>query len=226
MPAAQLDYTDPDVWWDEYRSHYEGRTWRDSSGILADVVAHAAGGPLLDVGCGFGLLVECARQWGIQSIGLEASEKALAESRERHPRADVRQWRAGERLPIDDGSIGVALANEFIDHISPEQNRLLFRDLNRVLRPDGVLIVRSPSRFNRFDNDKGHITFFSPSEFRTFVETFGFEVVEQPYSPQPLLGPSRVGLAAIRMLARLTRQPEWLAARIDLVARKAGEAQS
>jgi len=221
-----LDYTNPDVWWDEYRSHYENRTWRDCSGILADVVAHAGGGPLLDVGCGFGFLVECARRWGIESIGLEASEKALAACCQRHPNADVRRWSGGERLPLGDGSIGVALANEFIDHISPEQNRLLFRELSRVLRPDGTLIVRSPSRFNRFDKDKGHITFFSPSEFRRFVEEFGFSVVEQPYSPQPVLGSSRVGQAAVRVLARLTGKPEWLAARIDLVAQKAGKAES
>jgi SAM-dependent methyltransferase len=129
-------------------------------------------------------------------------------------------------LPIEDGSIGVAVANEFIDHISPEQNRLLFRELNRVLRPDGTLVVRSPSRFNRFDQDKGHITFFSPSEFRRFVEEFRFSIVEQPFSPQPVLGPSRVGQVAVRMLARVTGKPEWLAARIDLVARKRDRVES
>jgi SAM-dependent methyltransferase len=219
---ATVDYTDPDTWWDEYLGHYENRTWRDSSGILADVVAHAGGGPLLDVGCGLGFLVECARQWGIEAIGLEASEKALAACRQRHPKADVRPWRGGEPLPLGDGSIGVALAHEFIDHISPQQNRLLFRELGRVVRLGGTLIVHSPSRFNRFDKDKGHITFFSPSEFRRFVEEFGFSVVEQPYSPQPVLGPSRIGRVAVRALARLTGNPEWLAARIDLVARKSG----
>jgi SAM-dependent methyltransferase len=223
---AKLDYTEPDVWWDEYRSHYENRTWRDCSGVLADVVTHGDGGPLLDVGCGFGFLVECARRWGIEAIGLEASEKALAASHQRHPKADVRRWHGGERLPIEDGSIGVAVANEFIDHISPEQNRLLFRELNRVLRPDGTLVVRSPSRFNRFDQDKGHITFFSPSEFRRFVEEFRFSIVEQPFSPQPVLGPSRVGQVAVRMLARVTGKPEWLAARIDLVARKRDRVES
>jgi SAM-dependent methyltransferase len=216
-----LDYTKPDVWWDEYRGHYEDRTWRDYSALLADVVAHGLGDPLLDLGCGFGFLVECARRWGIASIGLEASEQALAACRERHPKADVRPWRAGEPLPVADGSIGVALANEFIDHISPEQNRQLFSELARVLGPEGTLIVRSPSRFNRFDDDKGHITFFSPAEFRRFVEQFGFVIIEQPFSPQPLLGRTRVGQIAIRAIARLAGQPEWLAARIDLVARKA-----
>jgi len=213
-----VDYSKPDVWWDEYRSHYEHRTWRDYRLLLADVVTHGEGGTLLDLGCGLGFLVECARRWGIKSVGLEASGKALAACRERHPEADVREWQAGEPLPIEDGTIGLALANEFIDHISPDQNQQLFQELRRVLRPGGILMVRSPSRFNRFDDDKGHITFFSPKEFRRFVEEFGFHVVDQPFSPQPLLGQSFIGRAALRAIVRVV-QPDWLAARIDLVAR-------
>ena len=38
---------------------------------------------LLDLGCGYGFLVECARRFGVEAIGLEASEVALAECRRR-----------------------------------------------------------------------------------------------------------------------------------------------
>ena len=218
--TTNVDYTEPDVWWGEYGSHYEHRTWRDYSWLLAEIVKHGSGGRLLDIGCGMGFLVECARRWGMDAIGLEASEQALAVCRQQHPEADVRLWHGGEPLPLSDGSVGVALAQEFIDHISPDQNRALFAELHRVLRPGGTLIVRSPSRFNRFDEDKGHITFFSPSEFRRFVEEYGFVVVEQPFSPQPFLGSSRAGQFAVRTIARLTRTHDRLAARIDLIARK------
>jgi len=219
-PETKLDYTQPDVWWGEYRSYYEHRTWHDYSWLLAGVVKHGQGGQLLDIGCGMGFLVECARRWGIGAIGLEASEQAIAVCRKHYPEAEIRLWQGGEALPLADDSIGVAIAHEFIDHISPDQNVALFTELRRVLRPEGTLIVHSPSRFNRFDQDKGHITFFSPSEFRRFVEGFGFVVVEQPFSPQPILGTSRVGQLAIHAFATLTGKPEWLAARIDLVARK------
>ena len=101
---------------------------------------------------------------------------------------DVRKWSRGQKLPLDTASVGGAVLNEFVDHITIEHNRLLFSELLRVLRPNGLLLVKSPSRHNRFDDDEGHVTFFSPSEFRTFVESFGFHVIEQPYTPQPLLG--------------------------------------
>ena len=208
----------PDQWWSQYRADYAGRTWRDYRHLLAEAVRHAPAPPLLDVGCGQGFLVECARQFGVAAIGLEASAVALAEGRRLHPQADARAWRAGEPLPCADGSIGVAMLNQVIDHFTLDDNRRLFTELGRVLTSGGALIVHSPSRFNRFDTDAGHVTFFSPSEFRTFVEGFGFRVVEQPYFPQPVLG-TGAGWLLVRAFARVFK-PERLAATIDVIAVK------
>ncbi len=209
---------DADEWWTEYRSDYAARTWRDYRHLLAEVIRHAPGPPLLDIGSGYGFLVECARQFGMPAIALEASEIALAECRQRHPLADARAWSAGQPLPCADASIGVAMLNQVIDHVTLQENCLLFAELHRVLQPNGVLIAHSPSRFNTFDTDTGHVTFFSPSEFKTFVTDAGFRVIEQPYFPQPVLG-TGAGWLLVRLFARLFK-PERLAATIDVVAIK------
>ena len=216
---GSLDYADLGVWWGEYAQCYQDRSWKDYRALLAELIRSAPGGPLLDIGCGYGFLVECARRFGIEAIGLEASEHALAEARRFHPAADIRAWDAGCEMDIGTGEIGMPIANEFIDHVSLEQNEGVMKELRRVLAPGGILLVKSPAKDNRFDQDKGHITFFSPSEFRDFVTSFGLEVVEQPYIPQPLLGQSRLGWLAMRLLAKLHHPERW-AARIDLVARK------
>jgi hypothetical protein len=93
--------------------------------------------------------------------------------------------------------------------------------LHRVLRSDGVVVVHSPSKHNRIEQsrDTGHITFFSPSEFRDFVTAFDFRVVEQPYHSRRLFDNGAVWLI-VRVVARIFR-PERLAATIDLVAAKA-----
>jgi SAM-dependent methyltransferase len=208
----------PDQWWMDYHADYANRSWRDYRHLLAEAVRYAPGPPLLDVGCGQGFLVECARQFGMSAVGLEPSEVALAECRRRHPHADVRQWRGGEPLPCEDASIGVAMLNQVIDHVTLEENRLLFRELHRALKADGAVVAHSPSRFNRFDTDTGHVTFFSPSEFKAFVSGFGFHVVDQPYFPQPVLG-GGVGWLLVRAVGRVFK-PERLAATIDLVAVK------
>lgn len=219
MKEPSTDLTNPENWWAEYSKDYAGRTWRNYRHLLSEYVRHAEGAPLLDVGCGYGFLVECARQFGIAAIGLEAAEAAVLRCRSLHPLADVRLWKGGEALPLEAESVAGAVLNEFVDHITVEQNRSLFREVWRVLRPGGVLIVKSPSRHNRFDEDEGHVTFFSPSEFREFVESFSFKLVEQPYVPQPFLGGSRFGWLAMRALT-LPFKPEKWNARNDLVARK------
>src|SRR5262245_52348158 len=208
-----------DEWWTQYKNEYDGRTWRDYRLMLSHVVRHAAAPPLLDVGCGYGFLVECARQFGMSAVGLESSEHAINESRRRHPQADVRQWQAGRSLDFPAQSIGVAVLNQVVDHFTLDENRHLFTELQRVLTSDGVLLVYSPSRFNRFETDTGHVTFFSPSEFRQFVGSHGFDVLEQPFHAQPILGHSTIGRLLVRAVTQVYR-PERLAATIDLVARK------
>lgn len=217
--AGKKPLDDPDLWWKAYEHHYATRSWSDYRHLMAEFVSNAPGPPLLDVGCGQGFLLECARQFGLPAIGLEGSAAALDKCRELHPQVDARLWRGGEALPLPSGSIGGAVLNEFVDHIHPEQNEALFQELARVVRPGGALIVKSPSRHNRFDDDEGHVSFFSPSEFRAFVEKHSFEVVAQPFIPQPLLGPSGLALRLVRLAARIAGK-ERMAARIDLVARR------
>ncbi len=111
------------------------------------------------------------------------------------------------------------VTRSFIDHITPAQNELLFRELSRVLKPGALLLVKSPSKYNRFDQDGGHVTFFSPGEFREFVQSFLFEVLDQPYIPQPILGTSRLASLAVRLATKVYRPEKW-SSRIDLIARK------
>jgi SAM-dependent methyltransferase len=212
------DLTKLDDWWNEYGTEYSNRTWRDSRNLLADAIRHAPGPPLVDVGCGYGFVVEAARRFGISSVGLEASRHALDTARRVHPGADIREWHSGDPLPFENESIGVVLLNEVVDHFALRDNQLLFGEIFRTLVFDGAVVVRSPSRFNRFDDDRGHVTFFSPREFAAFVTSFGFTIIDQPYTIQPLLGRSRVSRNLLRLAA--FAQPEWLTERIDLVAIK------
>jgi SAM-dependent methyltransferase len=208
-----------DDWWRQYAACYAGRTWLDYRSLLAEVVQHATATPVLDVACGFGFLVECARRFGIPAIGVEGAAAALDEARRRHPLADIRSWTAGAPLPLADGSVGVAVVHEVVDHLTADETDRLLTDVHRVLGNEGTLLVKSPSRANRFDTDEGHVNGFLPSEFRALVERHGFAVVSQTYLPQPLLGTSGPGWLLMRALSKVM-QPERLNARIDLVAVK------
>lgn len=206
-------------WWRSYRGAYDTRSWLDYRPLLAESLKHATEPPLLDVGCGYGFLVECARRFGIVATGIEMSAHALSESRARHPQADVRPWTAGTTLPFEPESFGIAVLNQVVDHFTIDENRLLLSEVHRVLRRNGVLLVYSPSRHNSFEVDTGHVTFFSPSEFRSFAEGFGFRIESQPYHLQPIFGQSPLGQMAAKAITQVYKPERW-AATIDLVCRR------
>ena len=211
--------TDPELWWAKYGEHYEGRDWTRYRGLIAEFVTHGREPPLLDVGCGYGFVLECARRFGIAAVGLEASETARQRCNILHPLVDVRAWTGGEKLPLGTATVGGVVLNEFVDHITMDANRLLFSEIQRTLKPGGLVIVKSPSKYNRFDDDLGHVSFFSPTEFREFMRSFSFEIINQPYVVQPIFGETRLGSWAMRRVVKYWKPEKW-AARIDLIARK------
>ena len=119
--------------------------------IFADI---SAGATVLDLGCGAGLDSLVASQRVGPSgkvIGVDFSNAMLARAREgkAEARADNVEFRFtdAERLPLEDGSIDVALVNG-IFNLNPDRSAI-FRELARVVREDGAvyaaeIILREP----------------------------------------------------------------------------------
>ena len=107
---------------------------------------------VLDIGCGRGKYAEdvCAFRRRLTTLGDEGRhvlgidvDQAGAENRmidQFRPIEDVARW------PVDDGSIDLAVANAVMEHV--EQPDEFFREAHRVLRPGGVLCVRTFNKWN------------------------------------------------------------------------------
>lgn len=95
------------------------------------------GGPVLDVGCGDGYLLErvAERYPGAPLVGVDLSEAELALARERLPDAELHRCRA-QSLPLADRSMAAVvshLALMLMDPVEP-----VLSEIVRVLRPGGV----------------------------------------------------------------------------------------
>lgn len=119
-----------------------GRSHQRIYRIVADVLgARGAGGVLADVGCGSGELWLALHGRFRTCIGVDAVRyDGLPAGVEFHA-ADLD---AG--LPLADASVDAAAAVEVIEHL--ENPRAFVRELARVVRPGGWIVVTTPNQLS------------------------------------------------------------------------------
>jgi len=100
-----------------------------------------AGGWLLDVGCGVGDLVEAIEGMFDRYTGADVVE---------YPGFSGNEFLMVDpvtgRVPLADGSVDVAAAVETIEHL--ENPRSLMRELGRLVRPGGWVVVTTPNQLS------------------------------------------------------------------------------
>jgi len=115
-----------------------GRIHRTAAALLA---ARGAAGTLLDAGCGTGDLWRVVSDRFTACIGVDAV---------RYPGLpDAVTFRAANldaALPLDDASVDTAAAIEVIEHL--ENPRAFVRELVRVTRPGGWIVVTTPNQLS------------------------------------------------------------------------------
>ncbi len=137
FPRYDLSYRD---------SFWSSRAYEDRCDRLAiRALLPGDGGHLLDLGAGFGRLVD---EYGAyEAVTLVDSSPVMIEAaRERigpDPRFTIVEGGA-DRLPIASASVDVVVAVRLLVHL-PDPTEV-FREIARVLRPDGQLVVEFPNR--------------------------------------------------------------------------------
>jgi SAM-dependent methyltransferase len=114
--------------------------------VLARYIPTRGNPVLLDVGAGVGTWSELmatafeATVWGIEP---SRRMRAVAEREHAHPRVSYVEGSA-ESIPLEDASCDAALLSYVLHHVS--DRAACVRELRRVVRPGGVVIVRNALR--------------------------------------------------------------------------------
>ena len=120
----------------EAYGRYMGRYAEPLAAVFGAFAEIAAGGKILDVGCGPGALTAYARSRGAEVSAIDPSPPFVDAIRERFPGIDARIGTA-EELPYDAGTFDAALAQLVVHFMTDPVAGI--RQMARVVRPGGVV---------------------------------------------------------------------------------------
>ena len=131
-------------------------------------------GVWLDCGCADGGYTEALIAWGAEkAIGIDPEPSGIAAAIAKKSAATEYHCFT-DHFPLDDRSVDGVLLNEVLEHVADEAATL--REIHRVLKPGGRLVVMSPNRWFPFE---GH-------GMRFFGRSFGYPIPFLPWLPSRL----------------------------------------
>ncbi len=150
---------------------------------LLDAFAASAEGMVCDLGCGPGQVAAYLHERGCEVVGVDLSDGMVEQAQRLHPglrflQADMRH------MPFDDGALGGIVAFYSLIHLPPDELPVALRELRRVLRVGGSLLVafHCGAEVRHFDTlwDEPvnlDFRFFTPLVMRDMLTDAGFTIV-------------------------------------------------
>jgi ubiquinone/menaquinone biosynthesis C-methylase UbiE len=129
-----------------------GLSWSD----YAETLLPPRCGSYLDYGCGQGDMLRRVSPRAVRVCGVDVDPEVLPSI----PGVETRVIRESEPLPFPSESFDVITCLEVIEHVADEKQT--FRELARVLRPGGTLILTTPHKGWLTWMDPGNVKFALP----------------------------------------------------------------
>ena len=144
----------------------------------------------LDVACGPGTFVGNLPPT-IMSIGVDIANAQITYAKSKYSQSNVDfKLMSPGNLPFDDASFDIITSIELIEHISPEETKILLKECLRVLKPRGKLIITTPNygafwpiletvlnRVSKLSYKEQHITKYKKYRLKQTLSEAGFNNV-------------------------------------------------
>lgn len=194
---------------------------------------------LLELGCGLGHLLGLLQR-DFACVGVDIAEYSIEELRRNAPGAEGYVMSAEDLSRFADGEFSAVVALHLVEHLPDPADTL--RQVNRILRADGLLLLATPNpnytlrrfkdpRTDAIGKDPTHINVHPPERWRAWVEESGFRVLRHfgdglwdvPYLPvlPKAVQFAMFGLPALaQVVTRTTFTPLSAGVNQILIARK------
>ena len=154
---------------------------------------------ILDVGCGTGAMLTYLARYG-KVVGIDADAAAISFCRQRGLQ-NVQQY-DGMRFPFEDGRFDLVTMFDVLEHI--EDDNLALREILRVLKPTGTLMLTVPAYpilWGAQDEISHHKRRYVAAQLRAKLKNSRFSIDKISYFNSFLFP----GIAAVRLLRHVLK---------------------
>ena len=125
---------------EEYADFLEGWDSGFFSKYIRSLGQEVGEGRILDVGCGVGQVVKALQNDGFDAQGVDVSEPNIRKANEHVGHCTLYD---GKQLPFEDNTFQSVGAFNVLEHV--DEPEAFIRELIRVLKPGGRLVISSPN---------------------------------------------------------------------------------
>jgi len=172
------------------------KLWRRNDYLYLPLISsYSLDVPILELGCGRGLMLEYLRIKGFSNLkGIDISEEQIVISK--HKGFDVEVADVFEYLSRSKEKFKVIFALDFIEHFSKEELIPLLKGIYERLDDGGIIIFHTPNGQSILSahliyGDLTHLTIFTPNSALQLLRLVGFnelEFYESGPVPKSILG--------------------------------------
>ena len=130
-------------------------------------------GKVLDIGCGIGDMLSYRKN----TVGLDVNPLNVAFCKNRKLNAFIMKPNI---IPFNDKTFDSVLLDNVLEHI--ESPSLLFKEIRRVLKPDGLLLIGVPGE-KGYRSDDDHKIFYDKKKLQILAKKNQFNVTQFFYTP-------------------------------------------
>lgn len=159
-------------------SHWWHKTKRNLVGLLIKHYYHGGKSKILDVGCGTGKNIEAFSEFG-ECYGMDYSDDAILFCKKR----GIKNVIKGniENIPFQKQSVDIITALDVLEHVD---DRKALKEIHRVLKKDGLLIVAVPAfpkLWSRWDEILHHKRRYTKRSLEKTLQVNNFKILKISY---------------------------------------------